>query len=122
LTGLTFTPKMYQKTREKYTVDDQRHYLFTPRDVTALVKNICRYDLTAEDLLDVIMHEANRMFRDRLVGADSMSRFDQMLSQLLRSQFKHSSTITNVFFTSITSARGGGMFNAFFTVFLKAFN
>ena len=70
--------EIYQKTREKFTVDEYRHYLFTPRDVTTLVKNICRYDLESEDLLDVLMQEANRIFRDRLVGQEALSRFDQV--------------------------------------------
>ena len=98
--------EIYQKTREKFTVDEQRHYLFTPRDITILVKNICRYDLSSENLLDVIMYESNRMFRDRLVGSDSQNRYDQMLSQIMRSQFKHSSLSNNIYFTSITSPRG----------------
>ena len=99
---------IYQKTREKFTVDDRRHYLFTPRDMTVLVKNICRYDLSSENLLDVVANEACRIFRDRLVCAESRSRFDQQLGSVLRSQMKHSVKVQDSYFTSITSARGGG--------------
>ena len=100
--------EVYQKTREKFTVDDRRHYLFTPRDMTLWVKNLCRYDLAAENLLDAAANEANRIFRDRLVGADACNRFDQQLSSVLRSSFRHSVASPDSHFTSLTSARGGG--------------
>jgi dynein heavy chain 2, cytosolic len=100
--------EIYQKTREKFTVDDRRHYLFTPRDMTIWVKNLCRYDLATENLLDAVANEACRIFRDRLVGTDSCSRFDQQLSGVLRTQFRHSANIQDAYFTSLTSARGGG--------------
>jgi dynein heavy chain 2 len=64
--------EIYQKTREKFTVDDRRHYLFTPRDMTIWVKNLCRYDLSQTDLLDAVAHEACRIFKDRLVGTVSV--------------------------------------------------
>jgi dynein heavy chain 2 len=97
---------IYQKTREKFTVDDRRHYLFTPRDVTTWIINLCRYDLGSENLLDAVANEANRLFRDRLVGTESINRFDQQLSTLLRSQYRHTISLQDIYFTSITSARG----------------
>ena len=100
--------EVYQKVREKFTVDERRHYLFTPRDVTTWVRNLCRYDLGAEALLDVVAHEACRTFRDRLVGMDSCIKFDQLLSGVLRSSYRHNMSTLDVYFTSLTSARGGG--------------
>jgi dynein heavy chain 2 len=99
--------EIYQRTREKFTVDDHRHYLFTPRDMTLLVKNLVRYDLASENLLDVVAHEACRNFKDRLVGMDAQSRFDQQLSGTLRSSFRHTIDINGVYFTSITGNKGG---------------
>jgi dynein heavy chain 2 len=104
----TTVVEIYQKTREKFTVDDRRHYLFTPRDMTLWVKNICRYDLSAENVVDVLAHEACRIFRDRLVGSDACSRFDQQLSGILRTQFRHTMPAQDAYFTSLTTARGGG--------------
>lgn len=98
--------EIYQKTREKFTVDDRRHYLFTPRDMTLWVKNLCRYDLVAENLLDVVAHEASRIFRDRLVGSEAYNRFDQQLSSIVRAQFRHTVLSTNSYFTSLTLGRG----------------
>jgi dynein heavy chain 2 len=76
--------------------------------MTLWVKNLCRYDLAAEDLLDVVAHEANRIFNDRLVGSDARNRFEQIVSGILRSQFRHNLTNRDSYFTSLTSARGGG--------------
>jgi dynein heavy chain 2 len=100
--------EIYQKTREKFTVDDRRHYLFTPRDMTLLVKNICRYPIENENLLDVISHEACRIFRDRLVGNDATSRFDQQLSGLLRTAFRQALPSSDIFFSSLSLTRGPG--------------
>ncbi len=97
---------IYQKTREKFTVDDRRHYLFTPRDVTQWVRNLSRYDLESENLLDAVANEAHRIFRDRLVGTDACSRFDQQLAGILRSNFRHTADLQGAHFTSLTSPRG----------------
>ena len=97
--------EIYQKTREKFTVDDRRHYLFTPRDMTLWVKNLSRYDLVMENLLEVVAHEACRIFRDRLVGSDACNRFDQQLSSIMRAQFRHTLVSNNSYFTSLSSAR-----------------
>lgn len=99
---------IYQKTREKFTVDDRRHYLFTPRDMTLWVRNLCRYNLPEEELLDIIVHEACRIFRDRLVGAESCSRFDQLLSTIVRNQYRVTVNIQDLMFSSLTTPRGGG--------------
>eukprot|EP01033_Poteriospumella_lacustris_P002713 gene2718-1970_t len=103
-----FLVEVYQKTREKFTVDDRRHYLFTPRDVTLWVKNLCRYNLEIDNLLDVLAYEAQRVFRDRLVGTDARSRFDQQLSGSLRTQFRHPIPGDDVIFSSLSLSRGPG--------------
>jgi len=46
--------------RSRFTVDDHRHYLFTPRELTAWVLGLLRYDVASEPLLDVVAHEAQR--------------------------------------------------------------
>jgi dynein heavy chain 2, cytosolic len=100
--------EIYQKVREKFTVDDRRHYLFTSRDMTLMVKNICRYDLEVENLLDCVAYEACRIFRDRLVGTDSFAKFDQVLSGVLRTNFRHPLPPLDIFYSSLSAARGPG--------------
>ena len=98
--------EIYQKVKEKYTVDDCRHYLFTLRDITTLIKNISRYNLSVENLLDALSYECCRVYRDRLVGVEAINRFDQILGGILRSAFRHSMMAPGVYFSSLTSARG----------------
>lgn len=98
--------EIYQKTREKFTVDDRRHYLFTPRDMTTWVKNLCRYDLESEELLEVVAHEASRIFRDRLVGNDAINRFEQQLTGVVRSQFRYTIAHQSSYFTSLNISKG----------------
>ncbi len=36
---------LYEQVRDKFSVDEHRHYLFTPRDLTAWVRGLLRYDI-----------------------------------------------------------------------------
>jgi dynein heavy chain 2 len=33
----TFLIELYSQTRQKFTVDEHRHYLFTPREITTMI-------------------------------------------------------------------------------------
>lgn len=35
----------YSQVRQKFSVDEHRHYLFTPRDVTNWIFGLMRYDI-----------------------------------------------------------------------------
>ena len=95
---------MYDQVKAKFSVDDQRHYLFTPRELTRLVLGLLRYDLSSENLLDVFAHEARRLIRDRLVDGDSAQRFDGILNQILRGQWQHTIDLDDSYFTSLMGA------------------
>ena len=40
--------ELFEQVRSRFTVDDYRHYLFTPRELTAWVMGLLRYDVAAE--------------------------------------------------------------------------
>ena len=42
--------EVYEKGKATFVVDDARHYLFTPRDLSAWVSNLLRYDLEVTGL------------------------------------------------------------------------
>ena len=48
-------------------MDDQRHYLLSPRYLTEWVHGLMRYDMGSGDILIPWAHEARRLFRDILV-------------------------------------------------------
>ena len=80
---------VYEAVRKKFSVDEQRHYLFTPRDLSAWLKGLLRYELQDEGapLFDVWAFEGSRQLRDRLVSRQDRSRFDNIISSSLRSHF-----------------------------------
>ena len=85
---------VYDQLRQRFTVDDYSHYLFTPRDLTNWALGLLRYDLTAatndstsDHVLEVWAYEAQRLFRDRLVGTDSVNKFDNALISTIRSDW-----------------------------------
>lgn len=72
-------------------MDRHSHYIFTPRDLTQWVLSLMRYDLAAsqsesssEHVLQVWAYEAQRLFRDRLVGNDDLAKFDSILQSVIR--------------------------------------
>ncbi|XP_025088458.1 cytoplasmic dynein 2 heavy chain 1-like isoform X3 [Pomacea canaliculata] len=86
--------QLYEQLRVRFTVDDYSHYLFTPRDLTRWVVSLLRYDLNAgskentnDHLLEIWAYEARRLFRDRIVGADNQSKFDNLLMSVIRSDW-----------------------------------
>ena len=92
--------------KNKFTVDDYRHYLFTPRDLTQWVKNLLRYDLENDELLDCLVYEAERQFRDRLVDGDAIQKFNSILSGIVRSNWRHSANLDGVYFTALMNDAG----------------
>jgi dynein heavy chain 2 len=101
--------EIYEKTKEKFTVDERRHYLFTPRDITSLVKNISRYNYPSESILASITHEAHRIFRDRLINADACNKFDQLLNGIMHSNLKYAvpDAAAGSYYTSLSSVTQG---------------
>ena len=80
--------------KAKFTVDDYGHYLFTPRDLTKWVMSLLRYDLasakndsTSDHVLEIWAYEAHRLFRDRMVGEDALSKFDNILLSVVRADW-----------------------------------
>ena len=80
---------IFEQVRRKFSVDEQRHYLFTPRDLTQWVRGLLRYELAeaSQPLLDTWAFEGARMLRDRLVDSRATSRFDAIVAAALRQHF-----------------------------------
>ncbi|XP_053095782.1 cytoplasmic dynein 2 heavy chain 1 isoform X3 [Pangasianodon hypophthalmus] len=83
--------QIYEQVKAKFTVDDHSHYLFTPCVLTQWVLNLLRYDLTAgkcvtptDSVLEVVVYEAHRLFRDKLVSDKDLHAFDNILSSVIR--------------------------------------
>ncbi|XP_076446844.1 LOW QUALITY PROTEIN: cytoplasmic dynein 2 heavy chain 1-like [Babylonia areolata] len=86
--------QFYEQLRSTFSVDDYSHYLFTPRDLTQWVMSFLRYDLTAgasesssDTVLEIMVYEARRLFRDRIVGADAQAKFDSLLMGIVKADW-----------------------------------
>lgn len=90
--------QVYEQVRAKFTVDDFSHYLFSPRDLTRWVLSFLRYNFAKEqtstgggggddEVLVVWAYEAQRIFRDRLVGDESLATFDNILMTTVRNDW-----------------------------------
>ncbi len=92
---------LYQTVRKNFSPDDQRHYAFTPRDLTDLCFGLLRYDLSAQPLLMAFAHEATRIFGDRLVGSAAKKKFATFLSTLLSKDWRFIVPNETTYFTSL---------------------
>jgi dynein heavy chain 2 len=99
--------ELYSQVTDKFSVDEHRHYLFTPRDLTSWVIGLLRYDVGEEELLEVWAHEAQRLFRDRLVDSDSRAKFDGMLFPLLRAQWGYTCNLRDTYYSTLAGVGGG---------------
>jgi dynein heavy chain 2 len=96
-----FLVELYASVRQKFSVDDHRHYLFTPRDITGLVFNLLRYDIQeAQGLIETLVYESSRIFKDRLVDKDSKMRFDKILYTLLKNHLRFGEQLKDTYFIS----------------------
>lgn len=87
--------------RQKFSVDEHRHYLFTPRDVTGLVFNVLRYEVReAQSLLETLIYESSRIFKDRLVSRDAKMSYDKILYTLLKNHLRYGEQLKDTYFIS----------------------
>ncbi|EPY79965.1 hypothetical protein CB1_000877044, partial [Camelus ferus] len=80
-----------QQVRAKFTVDDYSHYFFTPCILTKWVLGLFRYDLEGgssnhplDYVLEIVAYEAQRLFRDKIVGAKELHLFDSILTSVFQ--------------------------------------
>ncbi|XP_068082912.1 cytoplasmic dynein 2 heavy chain 1 [Anabrus simplex] len=90
--------KMYEEIKSTFTPVQQNHYLFTPRDLTRWCLGLFRYEIGSQDkgtdcILEVVIYEAMRLFRDKLVGHDDRNKFDTILKQILDSDWSKDSVM-----------------------------
>ena len=74
--------EFYLMSQERFTVDMQPHYIYSPREMTRWVRGICEAirpldSLSVDDLVRLYAHEAPRLFQDRLVNNDERKWTDQ---------------------------------------------
>ena len=98
----TFLIDLYTQVKNKFSVDEHRHYLFTPRDITTMIFAMLRYEIPeAQALIEILIYESCRVFRDRLVDREAKKRFDNILYGCLKQHLKYQDKLVDTFFISL---------------------
>nr|WAW84826.1 cytoplasmic dynein 2 heavy chain 1 [Halisarca dujardinii] len=95
--------KVYSTVRQTFKADAHPHYLFTPRDLTSWVRGLLRYQVPEGPggLLQVVVYEGKRIFRDRLVSAANQAQFDSILAAVFKEEWSfNTAEIEDVFFST----------------------
>ncbi|KAJ3088912.1 Cytoplasmic dynein 2 heavy chain 1 [Quaeritorhiza haematococci] len=98
---------IYDQTFQKFTLDMQPHYLFTPRDLSRWIIGLARYQYQtneAGELLDTLVYEALRLFQDRLVGTDARQKFHTIITNTLRADWNHQLSPNGFVYSSVVSS------------------
>ena len=71
--------------KNTFSIDEHRHYLFTPRNLTQMLFGLFRYEIEEnETLSEVVVYELSKIFKDRLVDTEEDLKFDNLLQGLVR--------------------------------------
>ncbi|XP_047126593.1 cytoplasmic dynein 2 heavy chain 1 isoform X1 [Hydra vulgaris] len=87
------TVQVYEQMRSKFTVDHYPHYIFTPKDLSKWILGILRYDVgdasdkSSTTLIKIWAYQAKRLFSDRLVGHESLDKFENILMSIVRNDW-----------------------------------
>jgi len=74
--------EFYLMSQERFTVEMQPHYYYSPSEMMRWVRGICEAirpldSLSIDDLVRLYAHEALRLFQDRLVNNDERKWTDE---------------------------------------------
>jgi dynein heavy chain 2, cytosolic len=99
---------LYNNIKLNFLPDENRHYIFTPRDISTLCINLLRYEVKSqEEIIEAWVYESCRVFRDKLVSKEHRTKFDKFLLNEISSKLKISkfdySKVTNLIFSSLIS-------------------
>lgn len=94
--------EIWQNTCVEFNTQKYRHYRFSPRIAAELIRSLERYNLNEFGVHNVVAHEANRVFRDRLVDNASRDLFDSIVQDAVRSHLKAVPKLAETFFTTLT--------------------
>lgn len=98
----TFLIDLYTQVKAKFSIDEHRHYSFTPRDITTMIFSMLRYEIPeAQALIEILIYESNRVFRDRLVDREAKKKFDTVLYASLKNHLKYQDKLSDTYFISL---------------------
>jgi dynein heavy chain 2 len=95
---------IYLGIKKGFSVDEYRHYSFTPKSLFKIYRNLTMYELSdQESLLEALSNEIYKNYRNKIVGQDKKNKFDQMYQTYVKNHFR-----TNIKADILFSAVSGG--------------
>ena len=86
--------ELYVKSQERFTPDQQAHYIYSPRELSRWVRalfegvqNKIHYGISLENFVRLWVHEGLRLFQDRLVSQDERDWTDRTIDEIARRHF-----------------------------------
>jgi dynein heavy chain 2 len=68
-----------------------------------MIFSMLRYEIPeAEALIEVLIYESQRVFRDRLVDREAKKKFDNLLSSGLKASLRYDKKFSDTYFISLT--------------------
>ena len=81
ISGLLF--ELFTFVKENFNASSHHHYHFTPKNINSILCNLLCYEIDSEeDLSTSLAEECKVVFRNRLVGADEISKYDNTARKL----------------------------------------
>ena len=78
-----FLFELFTFVKENFNSTSHHHYHFTPKNINSILENLLSYEIdNEEDLTVCLAEECKVMFRNRLVGADEISKYDNTIRKL----------------------------------------
>ena len=89
---------MYLTIKKTFSVDDYRHYSFTPKSLFEIFKDLSKYEFTSqEELLEAIANEFNQNYRNKVVSQEMKTKFEQTLMNSMRTHFRFTPKSDTIF-------------------------
>ena len=80
-----FLLELFSFVQDAFTSSSQHHYHFTPKNINSILENLLAYEIDSpEDLGICLAEECKIVFRNRLVGADEISKYDNIQRKLIQ--------------------------------------
>uniref|UniRef100_A0A914WXS1 AAA+ ATPase domain-containing protein n=1 Tax=Plectus sambesii TaxID=2011161 RepID=A0A914WXS1_9BILA len=84
--------EFYLASQDRFTQDQQPHYVYSPRELTRWVRGICEAirpleSLSVEGLIRLWAHEALRLFQDRLITNEERKWTDDNIDAVAQKHF-----------------------------------
>jgi dynein heavy chain 2 len=94
----TFLLEIFTFVKTNYLPDTQKHYTFTPKDISNILESLKYYEVENTDEISFAVYsETNLTFRNRLVKPDELSKYDNTARKIASQNIPFTSMKDTIF-------------------------